>query len=272
MRFLTENDKSAVEQLEKQVENNDMFYISEDLDNDEFAIGAFLHNNNSDILLGFCTCGESYGVYSDTYENSLVLCDLLVDKAYRRKRIGEALTRCVMTKAKRENKNVVLTILDDNLSSYYEQFGFVTTEPDAGIMFWKNNNETIDISHEFAHSDIYWEPAIPNDDFLPEHMRTGLVRNKVPLLLLKENYRCDVRCLKPDEYKTALVTKLQQSVDAYSNENSLQNLIEIADLIEHLIALHDFPSVEMENALSDIYSTYGSYYDAYFIESCMPTK
>lgn len=108
---------------------------------DAYAWGCFLDTK----LIGYCTIGgaDDLAVAKDCKEytyDSLLLSDVFVLPEYRHKGYGITMvTTAVAKRTKQTHESVFLTLLHDDLHTFYEKVGFVwTTEKKHEYLMVRN--------------------------------------------------------------------------------------------------------------------------------------
>lgn len=94
-----------------------------------------------------------------------------------------------------------------------------------------------------------------------------LVRDRIPEIIEASGKRCVTRILPDEEYLAALDAKLQEELNEYQANKSIE---ELADLLEVMMAVieargHDF--AEVEAIRQDKAAKRGSFRDRIFLES-----
>ena len=72
-----------------------------------------------------------------------------------------------------------------------------------------------------------------------------LVRDKVPQILDEKQVRYEQHIADPDEYKTALIKKLQEEVLEFAEEASMHELADVAEVLEALKQLPEYAHTEL---------------------------
>ncbi|MDO8231598.1 MAG: nucleoside triphosphate pyrophosphohydrolase [bacterium] len=71
-----------------------------------------------------------------------------------------------------------------------------------------------------------------------------LVRDKIPEILDKKSVSYEKRIASPEEYRTALIKKLEEEVDEFSKEGNPEELADIMEVIGALKKLPEYQDVE----------------------------
>ncbi|MEN9604927.1 MAG: hypothetical protein RJB39_612 [Candidatus Parcubacteria bacterium] len=71
-----------------------------------------------------------------------------------------------------------------------------------------------------------------------------LVRDKIPEILDKKGISYEKRIASPEEYKTELVTKLQEEVDEFKAETDIEELADVMEVLESLKNLPEYSGAE----------------------------
>lgn len=71
-----------------------------------------------------------------------------------------------------------------------------------------------------------------------------LVRDKIPEILDKKGISYEKRTASKDEYKIALIKKLEEEVSEFQKENSVEELADVIEVIKSLKKLPKYKNVE----------------------------
>ena len=96
-------------------------------------VGAF----DGDKLIGICWIGESENEYGRNDKLAVILSDVYVLPNRRRNGVGTALVNKALSFAKEElgERDVIITLLDDDLVPFYERFNFVFETAGIGHLY-----------------------------------------------------------------------------------------------------------------------------------------
>lgn len=158
VRPLNEEDREQVELLDVESGND----VAWGLDSEDYAWGVFLGQE----LVGYCTLGGAdvdtvYESFKEWTCDSLCLCDVFVKKEYRGHGLALRLVGDVLDKGNQAKENVFLTVLDDDLCSFYEKLGFRLLE--NGTMVRDANN--ISLVNKISHVEQSREDACNKERF-----------------------------------------------------------------------------------------------------------
>ncbi|WP_368191439.1 GNAT family N-acetyltransferase [Blautia sp. 1033sp1_1033st1_G9_1033SCRN_220408] len=140
-RALTEEDADAVFMLDEKSGN----CVSEWLDSTDFAWGFF----KEDQLVGYCTTGyaddcpfsiENHPLHTD---DSLLLSNVFILPEYRHQGYGKKMIKeaiCHRWELDHVQNTVFLTIMYDDLVSFYQKIGFQVILPYEGDMVLQPGN------------------------------------------------------------------------------------------------------------------------------------
>lgn len=132
VRPLTESDEKIVSELDK-LSGND---VASMIDAENYAYGIFQKGK----LIGYCTFGgadigdPTFDTHPNYTNEAKLLSDVYIRPDYRRHGYCEKLLNTVLNT---DSHTVFLTLLDENLVSLYEQFGFKLYNPIALAMVKK---------------------------------------------------------------------------------------------------------------------------------------
>ncbi len=140
VRELTEDDAAILLPLAQQ---SDFKSITMMLDSPGYAWGLFESEGNNDKLIGFCSIGgadadEDLAQYPEYTSDSLLLCDVFIDEAYRGKGLGAFMVQRAI-RYQDCSESVFCTVLDDNLRYFYQKIGFK----------WKGDGVLVYTQHDF---------------------------------------------------------------------------------------------------------------------------
>lgn len=74
-----------------------------------------------------------------------------------------------------------------------------------------------------------------------------LIRDKIPEIIEEAGKDYELDTVEEEDYKQALEKKLQEEVDEYKEENSLEELADIMEVIDALIDCHGITWKELED-------------------------
>lgn len=124
VRTLTEHDKLQVEYLDNLSGNDVKGWLN---DNTDYAWGLFLDKK----LIGYCTIGLAdvlefeLRTFEEYTPDDLLLSDVFIDPKYRHNGFGQTMiSSAISQRNKGIDKRIFLTLLDEDLQSFYLQCGF----------------------------------------------------------------------------------------------------------------------------------------------------
>ena len=77
-----------------------------------------------------------------------------------------------------------------------------------------------------------------------------LVRDRVPEMIMERGWRCQVVELQQDEYLSMLDKKLQEEMDEYKQNKSLEELADMLEVIHAIAQARGSSMAEVENIRS----------------------
>lgn len=97
-----------------------------------------------------------------------------------------------------------------------------------------------------------------------------LIRDKIPDKIAAKGEKCEVRSISDNqEYEQELLKKIAEEASGLSRSNSRDDfLAEYTDLkvvLDELLALQGFSSIDVQNALKDSIEKKGGFNDRYFL-------
>lgn len=141
VRGLTEDDTTIVLPLAAQ---SDFQSIAMMLEYEEYAWGLFEEREgDNDKLIGFCSIGgadadDDLCQYPEYTDDSLLLCDVFIDEAYRGKGLGSLMVQRAIS-YQDSSASIFCTVLDDNLKYFYKKLGFK----------WKGDGVLVYTQHDY---------------------------------------------------------------------------------------------------------------------------
>jgi predicted house-cleaning noncanonical NTP pyrophosphatase (MazG superfamily) len=77
-----------------------------------------------------------------------------------------------------------------------------------------------------------------------------LVRDRIPEIIASQNKKSQFRLLQETEFRKRLLEKLEEEFDEFQNDGSIEELIDIVEVIEAIVLLNglDWTSFETQRA------------------------
>lgn len=104
-----------------------------------------------------------------------------------------------------------------------------------------------------------------------EKVYNKLVRDKIPTIIKLNGEKPKYHRLSPEEYKTALKTKLLEEVNELLKAGTKEEMIEeLADILEVIWWIHkaeDISDLEVLRRQHNKYVQKGGFFDRFFLES-----
>lgn len=93
-----------------------------------------------------------------------------------------------------------------------------------------------------------------------------LVRDKIPDIIRKEGREPVTRTLEDEEFTAALDAKLQEEVAEYVENPSMEEIADILEVLEAIVAMRKYPQAELRRAKNKKALVRGTLHDRVFLE------
>ena len=73
---------------------------------------------------------------------------------------------------------------------------------------------------------------------------TKLVRDNIPEVLSRENIPHEVKNVSPEEYRRALIDKLQEETQEFFEDPTVEELADVEEVLIHLKSLPEYKNID----------------------------
>ena len=101
---------------------------------------------------------------------------------------------------------------------------------------------------------------------MKETVYNKLVRDKIPDIIRKEGREPVTRTLNDEEFIAALDAKLQEEVAEYLEDPSMEEIADILEVLEAIVAMRKYPQAELRRAKNKKALVRGTLHDRVFLE------